>query len=81
MMFGYNEEVEFVDILVQADLGCEDEPATVGVMECPHRLVELVALGVPRDEDAAVVGLADLDSGNAGRTVIRVVNTVCLHNY
>jgi len=50
-----------VDVLVEADLGREDKAAAVGVVERAHRLVELVAPGVPRHEDAAVVGLADLD--------------------
>ncbi|ERG97373.1 MAG: hypothetical protein J07HQW2_03859 [Haloquadratum walsbyi J07HQW2] len=56
-------EVEFVDVLVEADLGRENEAAAVGVVERPHRLVELVTPGVPRHENAAVVGLADLDRG------------------
>ncbi|GAB7011473.1 hypothetical protein JCM31271_34160 [Halorubrum trueperi] len=50
-----------MDVLVEADLGCEDEAAAIDVVERPHRLVELVAPGVPWDEDAAVVGLTDLD--------------------
>ena len=50
-----------MDVFVEADLEREDEAAAVGVMERPHRLVELVAPGVPRDEDTAVVGLENLD--------------------
>ncbi|ERG97346.1 MAG: hypothetical protein J07HQW2_03832 [Haloquadratum walsbyi J07HQW2] len=56
-------KIEFVDVLVKTDLRSENESATVGVVERPYRLVELVAPGVPRHEDAAVVSLADLDSG------------------
>jgi len=56
-------EVEFVDVLVETDLGGKDEAATIGVVKRPHRLEKLVAPGIPRDEDAAVVGLTDLERG------------------
>ena len=52
-----------MDVLVEADLGREDETPAVGIVERPHQFVELVAPGFPRDEDAAVVGLADLNRG------------------
>lgn len=56
-------KVDLVDIFVYADLGRENEPAAIGIVERPHWLVKLVALGVPRDEDSTVVRLTDLDRG------------------
>jgi len=54
-------KVEFVNILMEADLGGKDEATAVGVVERPHRFVELVSPGIPRDENTAVVGLTDLN--------------------
>lgn len=51
-------KMEFADILVDSNFGSKDEPAAVGVVERPHRLVELVVPGVPGNENTAVVGLA-----------------------
>ena len=56
-------EIEFVDVVVDSDVRREDESAPVGVVERAHRLVELVAPGVPRHQYAAVAGFADLDRG------------------
>ena len=56
-------KIEFVNILVQADLGCEDESATVGVMKRANRLEKLMPPLVPRHEDTAVVCCTNLDSG------------------
>jgi len=55
-------EVEFVDVLVDTNLGCENETAPVGVVERSHRVEELVASRTPQNKDAAVVSFADLDS-------------------
>ena len=42
-------KVEFVNILMQANLWCENESPAVGIVECSHRFVKLVSPGVPRD--------------------------------